>query len=197
MEMPALIGAAGLITVAAITPGPNNLVVMHVAARAGVIAALPIIVATVLGSIALLVLVAAGAGALLEAQPVLATILTVAGCLYLSWMGLVLIVRTSAESSTGRALPEHPLGMFAFQFVNPKAWVMVVTASAALNADMDAHTAFIALAALFVSIPTLCLLLWSALGARLTSRLERRSFRVWFDRVMGFLLIVFSALLLI
>lgn len=199
--MLSLIGAAGLVTVAAITPGPNNLVVMHVAARAGVVRALPVIAAIVLGSIALVALVAAGAGAVLEARPGLATTLTAAGCLYLSWMGLSLIVRGSEGSSPGQAhdqsMPEHPLWVFGFQFVNPKAWVMVVTANSALQVGVEAHTAFLALAALFASIPTLCLLLWSSLGTRLTSHLERRAFRVRFDRVMGALLIGFAVLLLI
>ncbi|WP_161966068.1 LysE family translocator, partial [Steroidobacter cummioxidans] len=90
--MLALLSVAGLVAVAAITPGPNNFVVMHVAARAGIVRALPVIAMIVLGSIVLLTLATTGAGTVLEARPALARALTIAGCLYLSWMGISLLL---------------------------------------------------------------------------------------------------------
>ncbi len=61
--MEALIGAAGAIAAAALTPGPNNFVVMRTAARGGLAGALSAIAGVVLGSLALLAVVVAGAGA--------------------------------------------------------------------------------------------------------------------------------------
>ena len=55
-----LLPAAALILVAAITPGPNNLVVMHAAAQRGLRAALPPITGIVLGSLALYAVALAG-----------------------------------------------------------------------------------------------------------------------------------------
>lgn len=61
--MTSLLAIAGLLFVAAGTPGPNNLVVMRTAAAAGFIGALPAVGGVVLGGLALLAVVATGVGA--------------------------------------------------------------------------------------------------------------------------------------
>jgi hypothetical protein len=60
--MNALMAVAGFITVAAVTPGPNNLVVMRTAMRAGILGALPAIAGVVVGGIVLLSLATLGLG---------------------------------------------------------------------------------------------------------------------------------------
>jgi hypothetical protein len=55
-------------------------------------------------------------------------------------------------------------GLFGFQFLNPKSWVLVLTATAATPASWSALARFGQLAALFAVIPTVCLLLWATLG---------------------------------
>ncbi len=192
--MQALIGVAGTIAVAAITPGPNNLVVMRVAARAGVAGALPAIIAILLGSFALLTVVATGVGAMIEVQPFTAVALGVCGSGYLGWMGALLAVRgSSAQASSA---PDRAVWLFGFQFVNVKAWMMVIAATSAARASLEPSTAFLLLATLFAFIPAVCLLLWSCLGALLTRYLERAGFRLWFDRAMGALLVTFAVMLL-
>ena len=59
--MDALIGVAGIVLAAAITPGPNNFVVMDAATRHGLAGAVPAIVGVLLGSAALITVVLAGA----------------------------------------------------------------------------------------------------------------------------------------
>ncbi len=185
--MNALIPVAGLVVVAAITPGPNNLVVLRAAARSGVVAAIPPIAGIVTGGLALLGLVAAGAGAALAAEPRLQTVMALSGCLYLSWLGLRLVARASPPArpgaSSGRPAPAGALALFGFQFVNPKGWMMVLTATAAPG------VAFWQLAALFAIIPPVCLTLWSASGAALSGPLGRPRVAAWFDRAMGILLL--------
>jgi threonine/homoserine/homoserine lactone efflux protein len=193
--MEALIGAAGAIAAAALTPGPNNFVVMRTAARGGLAAALPAIAGVVLGSLALLAVVVAGAGAAFEAVPHLRMALAIAGCLYLVYLGAQLL-RGGSRGGTERApapaaqaaqdgkpmenvqaaretrnaaesqerLPAGVAGLFGFQFLNPKSWVLVLTATAATPASWSALARFGQLAALFAVIPTVCLLLWATLG---------------------------------
>jgi threonine/homoserine/homoserine lactone efflux protein len=197
----ALIGVAALIVVAAITPGPNNLVVMQAAARGRAAGAVPAIVGIVLGSLALLAVVVAGAGAAFEVEPRLRTALAVGGCLYLSWLGLQLVVRTF-RADTGptrvlaKPLPAGILGLFGFQFLNPKSWVMVLTATAAGQSSAGVLATFLRLSVLFVVIPAICLALWSSLGFAMARVLERPTVRRWFDRGMGLLLVGSAALLL-
>src|ERR1700688_931387 len=145
-SMEALIGAAGAIAAAALTPGPNNFVVMRTAARGGIAAALPAIGGVVLGSLLLLGVVVGGAGAAFEAVPHLRMALAIAGCLYLVYLGAQLLrggsrggterapapaalaaqdgkptenvqaARETRNASESQQLPAGVAGLFAFQF---------------------------------------------------------------------------------
>jgi len=174
--------------------------VMRAGARSGWRGALPEILGAVLGGLALLTVVVLGGAALFEALPAARTALAVGGGLYLVWLGGGLVLgsfrapRTEAAAGAA-ALPAGLVALFVFQFLNPKSWVMVLTAVSAAQAG-STGAALARLAALFVLIPFVCLVLWAALGALLSGALRRARVRAWFDRAMG-LLLVASALLLL
>jgi threonine/homoserine/homoserine lactone efflux protein len=190
MLRPDFMAVVGLVVVAASTPGPNNLIVLRAATRSGMAGAMPAIAAIVLGGQALLALVSLGADAVLAAAPPLRVLLTLGGSAYLAWLGLRLASRSPARAKAADdALPSRPVALFCFQFLNPKAWVMVVTAIAA------APGATLEVAAVFAIVPAVCLTLWSALGAAMASLLSRATVALWFDRVMGALLVT-SAIVL-
>lgn len=180
-----LVAVAALVLVAAVTPGPNNLVVLRAAAGAGLVGALPAIAGILAGSLALLALVAAGAGAAFAAEPRLRAAIAIGGSLYLAWLGVRLLRARRGRDAGGQRAPlDGALALFAFQFLNPKAWLMVVTATAAAPA-----LAFWQLAAVFTVVPAACLILWSASGAALSRLLARPAVATWFDRSMGALLV--------
>jgi threonine/homoserine/homoserine lactone efflux protein len=197
--MDRLIALAGLLCVAAITPGPNNLVVLRAAGHAGIRGAVPAITGIVLGGLLLLALAAAGAGMAFAAHPSLKGWIGAIGSLYLAWLGVSLCVGGMAIrppiASSEPALPAGMLGLIGFQFLNPKSWVMVLTALAALPATTLRD--YLPLAGLFMLIPTVCLLLWAALGAWLARWLVRPAIRRGADVVMGVLLVACASLLLI
>ena len=198
--MDRLLALSGLLCVAAITPGPNNLVVLRAAARAGVRGAMPAILGIVLGGLSLLAVMLLGAGAVFAAHPLLRQWIGASGSLYLVWLGLSLCAGGIGPPKNGTAslqptLPAGTLGLIGFQFLNPKSWVMVLTALAALPAH--APRDYLPLAGLFVLIPAFCLLLWAALGARLARWLARPAVRRGTDIVMGALLVACAGLLLI
>ena len=60
--MNSLLAVIAIVTVAAITPGPNNFIVMNAAARGGLDAVLPAITGVVGGSLFLMAIIWAGAG---------------------------------------------------------------------------------------------------------------------------------------
>ncbi|MGY0798555.1 LysE family translocator [Lysobacter sp. A286] len=196
-----MIGAAGLIAVAAITPGPNNLIVMRAASHSGFMGALPAIGGIVAGGLAMLLLATAGAGVAFAAAPRLQHVITVGGAVYLCWLGVSLVMGSFARPdahgmTSARSLPAGTAALFGFQFLNPKSWVMVLTVTSAVRDGAEASQVFLPLAALFTVIPALCLTLWCALGALMATCLHRPLVRNWLDRVMGALLFV-SALLLV
>lgn len=199
LPIDALLGVAGFVTVAVITPGPNNTIVMTAATRGGFAAALPAIAGVVLGSLLLLTLIWLGAGALFEAEPRLRQVLMVAGAGYLAWLGWTLIRDAGQDDGRGSTAtqPSSAIGLAAFQLLNPKAWILVLTAaSTSAHASPDGG-GFLLLAALFVILPTLCLALWAGAGVAIAQALRHPTMRRWFDRAMGVLLIASAGLLLL
>lgn len=203
--MDALTATAGLIAVGAITPGPNNLIVLRETSERGFRGALPSAAGILVGGLGLLAAVVAGAGAAFEREPRLAAAIGAAACLLLAALGLSAIVRSfgpdgrSPKTRAGAAAASFG-GLLVFQFLNPKAWILVVAAVGSLGGPAspapDRAIALAQLAGLFVVIPASCLALWSCAGVLAMGRLDRRPVRNWFDRLTGGLLIGFAALLL-
>jgi threonine/homoserine/homoserine lactone efflux protein len=187
--MSALMIGAGLIAVATITPGPNNLLVMRIAARSGFMSALPAMAGVVTGGLAMWALVMAGASAAFQALPHLYNVITIGGGAYLCWMGVRLIVETFAASGRSQPAetsvrPNIAVALFGFQFLNPKGWVLVLTVTAAVGNGADPLQTSLMLAVLFTVI---------ILMMRYLDTLTARN---WIDRLMGALLFA-SALLLV
>ncbi len=198
--MEALFAVAGLVGVAAITPGPNNFIVLEQALRGGFRVALPAIAGIVAGTQVLLLLIWLGLGILIAQEPSLKLLLTLGGATYLVWLGISIIGRSfSAQETDGGNVTHDPRSfgaLFLFQFLNPKSWVLVTTATASLSAaDASDGPGFVVLALLFLAIPVSCLSLWALMGISLMRFLDDPARKRWFDRGMGALLVVFAGLL--
>ena len=189
--MSAVLGIIGLVTVAALSPGPNNLIVLRTASRSGVAGAVPAIAGVVSGGLAMLAVARFATAAAFAAGPGIRGAVAVAGATYLGWLGLGLIRhagRAHPAATRARGLPVASVsGLFAFQFLNPKSWVMVMTAVSASPTGEAAS--WWPLAAVFTAIPTVCLLLWASLGAAMAQHLARPRVAAWFDRAMGMVLL--------
>ncbi|MEX2124759.1 MAG: LysE family transporter [Woeseia sp.] len=85
--MESLLALAGLIAVGAVTPGPNNFIVLRTAARSGIAGALPAVAGVVLGGLGLLAVAAAGGAVMFSSVPGFREALALGGCLYLAWLG--------------------------------------------------------------------------------------------------------------
>ncbi|KOU41230.1 leucine efflux protein LeuE [Streptomyces sp. NPDC060334] len=78
---------AGLVLIV-LLPGPNSLYVLSVAARKGVREGYKAACGVFTGDTVLMVLTAAGAGALLQASPVVFTVVKLLGAGYLAWLAV-------------------------------------------------------------------------------------------------------------
>lgn len=190
-----LAAAAGLLLVGAISPGPNNLIVLRAAAQGGVLASWPAIAGIVLGGLAMLLLVAVGMESAILQSSQIRLAIAVGGASYLCWLGIGLL-RVRAADGNAATLPTRLIGLFCFQFLNPKSWVLALSLVAAFP-HAGVHTVLVHLAPLFLVIPTACLLLWALAGRSLSAHMRVPAFRRSADRLMGSALIVSAILLLI
>ena len=193
--MTSIFAVASIVTIAAITPGPNNFIVMSAATRGGVATALSAIAGVIGGSIILLALVWTGAGALFVMMPEIQSMLRIAGAAYLIWLGFCLVraANRSRQDEDGQALPETIWGVASFQLLNPKSWVLVITAISAVDETLAGR---ISLVMIFVVVMGLCLTIWSVAGQLISNWLIDPQPKRIFDTVMGVLLIGSAAMLL-
>jgi threonine/homoserine/homoserine lactone efflux protein len=149
------------------TPGPSNALLTAIGARAGVRRGLPSLLGQVIGMGALLFAITLGLGDMLLAHPLALQVLKWAGAAMLCWMAWR--IATAGQGEGTATAPAGFLGMAAFQWVNPKGWLIGVAAVATFL-DRRAGGA-LAQAAIFgllfavVALPS-CLP-WLAFGATL------------------------------
>jgi threonine/homoserine/homoserine lactone efflux protein len=181
----------GVLVVAAITPGPNNFMVMEASARGGAAAASSVVLGIVLGSLGLLTLVSLGVGSLIHTYPRLSLVLSLIGAAYLAWLGASLIFRRAGTGvgENRHGMPTSLCGVAMFQLFNPKAWMLITTAVAAIGGAGNV----LRLAALIVVISSTCLSIWALAGTASSRWLSRPRYRIWFDRTMGALLVLSAA----
>jgi threonine/homoserine/homoserine lactone efflux protein len=159
------------------TPGPSNVLLTAVGARAGVRKGLPSLLGQVTGMGAMLFAITLGLGNVLLAYPVALQVLKWGGAAILCWMAWRIATAGHAEGAT--SAPAGFLGMAAFQWVNPKGWLIGVAVIATFL-DRRAGGALaqaVVYAALFMLAAFPSCLPWLAFGAALQRFL--RTPRAW------------------
>jgi len=168
--------------VMSITPGPNNVMLTASGANFGLRRTLPHM-AGICGGVAIqLLATCAGLGALFTHWPALQLTLGWAGAAYLLFLGWQLLRSTDLQVNEG-ARPISFLESTAFQFLNPKAWVMTVTAAAVFLPQQLgplARSAYMVGITEVIGIP--CLVIWALFGSSLRALLatprNRRIFNI-------------------
>jgi threonine/homoserine/homoserine lactone efflux protein len=180
---PDLIAPLALFAVAtSITPGPNNLMLMASGANFGIRRTLPHMMGVGIGFVVMVLGVGLGVMALFELYPLSRRILTVASILYmlfLAWKIATAAPRAADAQPAGT--PITFLQAAAFQWVNPKAWAMALSAVTLYAADRSlAGVAAVAMIFGAINLPSVSL--WVVLGQQmrrvLTSPARLRAFNL-------------------
>jgi threonine/homoserine/homoserine lactone efflux protein len=149
------------------TPGPSNTLLTAIGARVGIRQGLASLLGQVTGMGAMLFAVTLGLGNLLLAHPLALQVLKWGGAAMLCWMAWRIATAGHAEGATNA--PAGFLGMAAFQWVNPKGWLISVAAVATfLNQRADgALGQAVIFAILFTLVALPSCFPWLAFGATL------------------------------
>jgi threonine/homoserine/homoserine lactone efflux protein len=175
-----------------ITPGPNNTMVMMAAANWGFRASLPVFFGVVSGFLMMTFAVGLGLGGLFAAWPLAHTVLKwvcFGWLLVLAWK----IARAGRVTTSGHAA-DRPLSFFqivAFQWVNPKAWMMAIGAIALfVPVGSDSLVPVLRVLLAFIVAGAPCVLVWALCGVWISRFLTSPRRVTIFNASMAILLVV-------
>tara|TARA_R110000868_G_scaffold108512_1_gene296119 strand:+ start:1923 stop:2519 length:597 start_codon:yes stop_codon:yes gene_type:complete len=191
MSLELLLPLLGFAFVTSATPGPNNLMLMASGVNFGFRRSIPHMFGIGVGFVFLQLGVGFGLGALLTAFPALHLGLKIAGglyMLYLAWR--IAMTRSYSENANLIARPMRFMEAAAFQWVNPKAWVIAVTGMAVYTDPRAPIVSVLVIAAvyIFVNLPTISV--WTGFGVVLRDFLSNPVRLKWFNVAMGVALVL-------
>ncbi|MBA3667785.1 MAG: LysE family translocator [Sphingomonas sp.] len=178
--------------VSSVTPGPNNLMLLSSGTRFGFRRTIPHMLGIAVGFVLMIVLVGLGLARLFEVFPQLQLALTIASVAYLLFLAWK-IATAKAPATGDETVAGKPLTFLqaaAFQWVNPKAWTMALTALSAYMPRTDPWTGIVIVAAVcgMVNLPSVSV--WAAMGSQMRRFLaEPRKLRA-FNLTAAALLVV-------
>lgn len=188
--------------VTSITPGPNNAMLFASGVNHGIRRTLPHLLGVTLGFTFMQLAVGLGVGVLFEAMPGLYSSLRALGLAYMLYLAWRIANSTPPESApqpeqsgapqkSGR--PMTFLEASAFQWVNPKALMMCITAASTYAPpDQPIMGALIVTGVFFVAgMP--CVALWVLLGRLMRGLLQSRRRLLAFNWAMALLLVASMA----
>ena len=171
--------------VMSITPGPNNVMLTASGATFGFRRTIPHLLGVSVGFGIELLLVCAGLGAVFTRWPEIQSMLRWVGAIYLLYLGARMLGSSPATAGNS-ARPVTFLEAAVFQFLNPKAWIMTITAASLFlphELGVLAAGAYMLLIMVIMNMP--CTAVWALFGSSLRRFLERPASRMGFNAAMA------------
>jgi threonine/homoserine/homoserine lactone efflux protein len=151
--------------IAAYTPGPNNTILMASGINYGFRRTLPMIFGVGLGFPLMIACVGLGLGKVFEVFPQIYTALKYLGAAYMLWLAYKIGTSKPSSDENGRdAKPLTFLQGAAFQWVNPKGWIMAVTALSAYTLASDYYYGVAVIVATFIFMGFTSAATWALFG---------------------------------
>lgn len=190
MSIELLVPLCTFAAISSITPGPNNTMILASGLNYGFRRSLPHLFGISSGFTFMIFATGVGLHTVFQQFPVLQIILKYVGAAYLLWLAWKLA--HAAPMSAGLAQTSKPMSFFgaaAFQWVNPKAWVMAIGAlTTYLPAGFKVLDVAL-LAGVFGLIGICCVSMWAGFGVAMRRVLQdARSVRI-FNLVMALALV--------
>ena len=176
--------------VSSITPGPNNLMLMSSGANFGFRRTLPHMIGVSVGFLVMLVLVGIGVMQLFDIIPYSFEVLRVACLLYLCYLAYRIATSSHVvrEQQSSQAKPFSFIQAVLFQWVNPKAWTMALSAISVYAPSRDV-AAVVIVGVVFVLVNLPCIGSWTIAGQKLSVWLHSAARLRIFNMIMATLLV--------
>jgi threonine/homoserine/homoserine lactone efflux protein len=151
--------------VSGVTPGPNNLMLMTSGVNFGFRRTLPHLIGVVAGFGLMVTLIGLGLDAIFARFPILLPTMRYLGAAYMLWLAVKVARAGPIRDGESRGAPLGFFGAAAFQWINPKCWVMAISALSAYSVvdDYTRNVVIVALAYVAIGLPSSGV--WALLGA--------------------------------
>ncbi|WP_028112105.1 LysE family translocator [Ferrimonas kyonanensis] len=195
MDHQQLLALVAFAFVSTVSPGPNNVMLMTSGAKVGFMRTIPHMSGIVLGFSLMVFLVGIGLMKIFALYPITQQILQISCIgylLYLAW-------KIALSQSTGNSASDYkPMSFWAavyFQWINPKAWSMALTAISVYNASTNVYgVLFVSLVFALINIPSVSI--WTIAGKTLSAALNNESKMKAFNYAMALLLLASTLMML-
>lgn len=152
--------------VSSATPGPNNLMLMASGANFGFLRSIPHMMGISIGFMVMVFAVGSGMTQVFDQFPQAYDVLKIASVIYMLWLAWKIAHAAPVTKSANAGSPMSFLQAAGFQWVNPKAWAMALTAVTVYVGDASIlWLAFAAALFAVVNLPSVSL--WTVAGQQM------------------------------
>ena len=173
------------------TPGPNNIMLAASGVNFGFRRTLPHMLGVCVGLPLMVMAIGLGLSQLFKEVPTTHAVLKVVGSVYLLWLAWRVATAGAADPAEAGVRPFSFLQAAAFQWVNPKAWIM---ASGAISTytlvGQEMLPQVMAITAVFALIIVPAVTIWTLLGVVIARTLRGPLSLRMFNLTMGAMLAV-------
>ena len=173
-----------------VTPGPNNSILTASGIKFGFSKTIPNILGIPTGHGLQLILVCLGLGSLFLQFPYLLNILKYMGATYLLYLAWKMFGSLNIKKTEDKAAPLRYYEAILFQFVNPKAWVICITAVSLFYPNQEnifIGTLFMVVMSTIINIPSISI--WAFGGSVIRKYLTNNKLKVILEWLLAILLI--------
>ncbi|USD64682.1 LysE family translocator [Vibrio sp. SCSIO 43136] len=189
MDIQTLSALALFAFAATFSPGPNNIMLLTSGANVGFLRTIPHMAGIMVGFFVMVMVVGTGIVVVLEQYPILNQALQFVCLSYLFYLAYK-IATAPVELDTN--IDYQPMSFFAaawFQWVNPKAWSISLSAVGAYNASGSWST-LVLIGGVFALVTIPSVSIWTATGKQLGKILGQANRIRWFNLSMAALLVI-------
>ncbi len=174
-----------------VTPGPNNSILTTSGIKFGFLRSIPNILGIPTGHGLQLALVCLGLGSLFTTFPILLDILRYIGAAYILYLAYQMFGSLNVTSAEEKSRPLKYYEAILFQFVNPKAWVICITAVSLfypIKENLIVGTLFMVIMSTVVNIPSISI--WAYGGSVIRQYLNNEKLKKIVEWFLAILLII-------
>ena len=173
-----------------VTPGPNNSILTASGIKFGFFRSIPNIIGIPSGHGLQLALVCLGLGSLFTTFPILLDILRFVGAAYILYLAYKMFGSLNITATEDKSRPLKYYEAILFQFVNPKAWVICITAASLFYPEQEnliIGTLFMVVMSTVINIPSISI--WAFGGSVIRFYLNNIKLKKIIEWLLALLLI--------